>query len=407
MPMIGREAQNLLARSNKPVAVLAPIDYNGILFARALRRKGVKVLGVFPDASNYFYHTNSCAKVVCNDVAGPGLIALLEELGSMAKKKPVLVPIGDLQVLLFSQHRERLARHFTFNIPSDEAIAVLIDKVALYAWGHGSFLFPKTCIVQSESDLRRELRDMAFPVVFKPKYRNEAWLRSGLPKAVLCDDSAQVLSSYETAKAYEKSFLVSEYIPGGDDQVYESHVYYSKGRLLAMYVDRKLRQYPPLLGTGSFCISEKNERVAELTVAMLERLQYSGIGGFEFKRDNRSGEYYVIDPSCGRPCSHCYIGLGEGFNLPYIVYRDLAGMSVPRCVQTGKRVGYVNEEADLESALHYIRRRELSWAGYLRSLSAVRVCVHFSWFDPWVGVAFVTDFLRRVMRFCRKHLPIR
>ena len=402
--VISGRVRNLLASAKEPIAVVAPVDYNGILFARALHRKGVKVLGVFQDARGPFYYTNSCEKVICGDLAGPGLFDVLCELGGLAKTKPVLVPIGDLQVLLVSEHRALLSQHFIFNVPSQDTIMVLMDKVALYAWGRDRFPFPKTCAVRSESDILDALENMTFPVVLKPKYRSEAWLKCFLPKAVLCYNSEQVRSTYAASKAFEEAFLLSEFVPGGDDRVFESHVYYSKGRLLTMYVDRKIRQFPPLLGTGCFCVSEKDSRVAELTIAMLDQFHYSGIGGFEFKRDDRSGEYFVIEPTCGRPSSHCYTGLGEGVNLPYVVYCDLAGIDVPNYTQSQKKMGYINEEADLYSAFHYIRRRELSLPGYLRSLLTVRVCVHLSWRDPFVALGLLSSILHRTARFCIKRI---
>jgi len=397
-PMISSKTERMLAASTEPLAVVFPVNYNGVNFARALHRKGVNVVGLFGLQRSPFHYTRSCEKVFCGDLAGEGAIDALLALGRLAKAKPVLIPIGDLQVLLISRYREQLAEYFEFNIAEHDTLEIMIDKTKLYSWGHDRFSFPKTFSVTSMSDALSALEDVQFPVVFKPRYRTDRWLRSDLPKASLFHDAEQVLSFYRKASELEQVFVLSEFVEGPDSNLWLSHFYYANGRRLAIYTNQKIRQYPPILGTGAYCLAGKNAEVVEQTEAILSELEYSGIGAMEFKRDERSGQYMVMEPCCGRPSHHSYISLGEGFNLPYLVYSHLAGHALPQYEQSGRRVGFWDEERDLRSAAHYMWNGQLSLRDYVRDMARVRTCVHSSLRDPLVGLAYAAGLAGRATR---------
>jgi len=208
-----------------------------------------------------------------------GLIKLLLKIGKIAKKKPVLLPVADLNVLLFSQYRKQLAQYFLFNIPDKKIIDILVDKTEFYKWGHKKFLYPQTFIINSERDLALVLKDVAFPIIFKPKYRNAAWLSLHLPKASIFNDEQEVITFYNEVKNIEGDFLISEFIPGGDSSIETCHVYYRDGKLLASYTDQKIRQDPPLTGTGTFISSCHNPKIKDITVKIFDKFRYTGIGG--------------------------------------------------------------------------------------------------------------------------------
>ncbi|MBI1894312.1 MAG: hypothetical protein HYS14_09395, partial [Candidatus Rokubacteria bacterium] len=287
---------HLLARNNNPPAIVFPVNYNGVNFARALHAKGVDVVGILDRRKNPFHRTNSCEKVYCDNLSGNEAIDLLQQIGQCAGTKPVLIPIGDLQVLLLSQHREQLGEYFVFNIADDETITTMVDKTKFYVWGHQRFRFPKTASVTSVADIDHALAEMRFPVVFKPRYRTDRWHKANLPKATMYSDADELLRFYHRASEHENVFVLSEFVEGPDSNLWNSHYYYSKGEPRAIYTDQKIRQYPATLGTGAYCVSQRNSQIIRITKEMLSELNYTGIGAMEFKKDERTGEYYVIEP---------------------------------------------------------------------------------------------------------------
>ena len=397
--MFKKDIIDLLKRSNVPVAVIVPVGYNGILFSRALSKENVPVIGIFSSDKECFYHTNSCKKIIVEDIQKDSFIELLVELGKLAKTKPVLISVSDLEVLLFSKHRTRLEQYFLMNIPDRKMIDILMDKTEFYKWGHEKFSFPKTILVKSDSDFEKALDGIDYPIIFKPKYRNSQWLKLHLPKANIFNNRQETTDFYNKAKEVEKHFVISEFIPGGDDHVETCHVYYRNGELLATYVDQKIRQNPPITGTGTFISSCANDFIKNETIQIFNQMKFTGIGGMEYKKDSRTGKYKIIEPFSGRPSSHFYTGLGEGINLPYLVYCDIIGKEIPNYNQDfNKVVSQLDEEPDLRSALYYIIKKELSLADYLKSLKTTRLFVRFSLRDPLVGIVFCFRLLCLVIK---------
>lgn len=397
--MFNNKVVDLLKTSDIPVAVVLPLGYNGILFSRALSREDIPVIGIFSSDQECFYHTNSCEKIVHHDIKADSLIELLIELGKLAKTKPVLISVSDLDVLLFSNHRSRLEDYFLMNIPDQAMLDVLMDKTEFYKWGHDKFSFPKTVLVKSDDDFEKALGSIDYPIIFKPKYRNNQWLTLHLPKASIFNNQDEARTFYAKAREVEKHFVISEFIPGGDDCVETCHVYYKNGKLLATYVDQKIRQDPPVTGTGTFISSCSNDFIEKETIQIFDQMGFSGIGGMEYKKDIRTGKYKIIEPFSGRPSSHFYTGLGEGINFPYLVYCDIIGRKLPNYKQDfNKTVSQLDEEPDLRSALYYIKKKELSIFSWLKSLKTTRLFVRFSLRDPLVGVSFCIRLLRLSIR---------
>lgn len=401
---INKKIKNLLASSDKNIAIIVPLGYNGILFSRALRAKGVKCIGIINSKKNIFYYTNSCEKIIFQDICGEKLLQLLIKLGESASKKPVLIPVADLNTLLFSKYRAELSKYYLFNLPSQWQVDTLLDKTKFYEWGKDEFNFPKSVIIRNSSDLNIALEEMRFPVVFKPKYRNESWHKIHLSKATVFYNAKDLLSFYNLAKRIEDTFLVSEHIEGKDSNIETCHVYYSKGKVLTTYTDRKIRQYPPYLGTGSFVSSCINPEIENTAIKIFDKLKYTGIGGMEFKKDDRAGEYKIIEAFVGRPSSHFYTGLGEGINLPYLVYCDIIGKEYQVKKQSHKTVSLIDEEPDLKSALYYILKKELSIKDYVKSLLTARVFVRFSVSDPLPGIMFIFGFTGKIINFLIKNM---
>lgn len=405
-PFIGtaRRARRLLRRSTQPVAVVVPMNPNGILFARALHWEGVPVVGLFDGWANCFYWSNSCANVVAPDMTGARLIRSLIALGREARTKPIIVPTTDEALALISEHRRALEPYCTLSLPSEEQVALLLDKTRFLAWGAARYDFPKSMPIGSAAELHSALEAMPLPVILKPTYRTPAWDDARLPKALVAETADAARAFYAAVEAVEPKLIVSEYIEGGDDQIESCHVYYRDGQVLETYTDRKLRQDPPYTGTGSYVVSCKNDEIRDITLSIFDAIGFNGIGSMEFKRCGRTGAYKIIEPTVGRPDSHYYTGLGEGINLPYRVYRDIIGRPLAPSRQSDRLVGMLDERADLRAAAQYIRKRELSLWRYLSSLRATRVCCRLSLRDPLPGLIFLLGLIpRSIGARLRKH----
>jgi len=102
------------------------------------------------------------------------------------------------------------------------------------------------------------------------------------------------------------------------------------GQVRSISTHRRLRQFPPNLGTTTFGEIPANagaggdELMMAQTLTLLSHVRYHGIFGIEWLRERETGRYCLIDFNA-RP----FTSIGHlrdcGVNLPWLGYRDLIG----------------------------------------------------------------------------------
>ncbi len=392
------KVRKILEESIETPAVILPLSYNGILFTRALKSKHIPVIGIIKSKKDCFYHTNSCAKIISSDLYGEHALANLIEAGKLARKNPALIPTSDEGVKFILSNLKVLKKYYLINIPQESTANLLLDKQSLYAWGNDRYPFPKTLIIKTEQELNESLEDLFFPVIIKPNYRDANWPAT-LDKAVLADDAQIMIKAFHKFIPHADACLVSEYIPGGDENIETCHVFYDEGKLVNSYTDQKIRQYPPLTGTGSYISSCYNPEIKKITINFFDdHDNYTGVGGIEFKKHDITGEYKIIEPFVGRPSSHFYTGLGEGFNFPFIVYCQIVGKEIPKYEQSYKIVSQLDEEFELQACREYLKSGKMSIGKYLKTIVTTELFVRFSIKDPSVGFVYFFQVISRLLR---------
>lgn len=126
------------------------------------------------------------------------------------------------------------------------------------------------------------------------------------------------------------------------------------------------------------------------TAEVLGRIKFRGIGSIEFKLDNSSGRYFIIEPNIGRPVTR--IGLVEAAGVPilYMMYCDASGLPLPSC--DGQRyagVKWISLHQDIRSAWAYYRMGRLSLGGWLKSLYGVKSFAVLSMRDPLPFISLI------------------
>ncbi|MBW2995006.1 hypothetical protein KY312_01520 [Candidatus Woesearchaeota archaeon] len=391
----------LLKNNKEPVAIVSNIHFNGILFSRALHKEGVKVIGVIDlseiPKNDPLTKTNSCKKLIVKNSTNFSFIKLLVELGEIAKTKPVLIPTGDFQVLLFSKHRKLLEKYFLFNLPSEKAIQILMDKTKFYEWGNEIFLFPKTIQIKSEKDIEK-IKKINFPVALKPKYRNAKWNKKFNSKTILVNSKEELFQNYKKVKTVGNRFLISEWIGGPVSNLKICNVYYSKaGNLALTQTLKKIRLYPLRDGSGCLIVTDNDEKIKKICKHILNKLNYKGIGGIEFRYNPADNKPYIIEPFAGRPSSPFCLFSGQNINAPYLIYCDIIGKKPPKFQYSNKEAKYIWETSDFMAAFNLISKRKLSLWSYVKSLKGINVYVYFSIRDPLPGLYLIKLILKKAL----------
>jgi len=126
--------------------------------------------------------------------------------------------------------------------------------------------------------------------------------------------------------------VVQEWIDGPDSDLYFCLQYRgADGATVCSFTGRKLSIWPPDVGVTASCTAAPEVRLIlqPLTEAFFERVSFVGMGGIEFKKDARTGQFMMIEPTVGRADGQEEVATIHGVNIPLAAYYYEIGTEVP------------------------------------------------------------------------------
>lgn len=367
----------------KPFAVITGLEsMQGLQAARILAtRHRLPVIAVSADKTHPYRLTNCCNRVVCTD---NNLINDLEDIGRELSNKAVLFPGTDHDVLLVSQARDRLSKWYHLCLPKPDTVELLMDKRRFYTFAkEDGFPIPATYFIYNRHDLDVAASRIAFPCVLKPHIRDASWNRLSVFKAFKIATIDQLMTVYEQYKAGTDCFILQDWINGPDANLYSCNAYFNaQSKPLATFVARKLRQWPPEMGQSALGEECRDDFVLRETVRLFQRVAFHGLAYLEFKQDQRSGKYFMVEPNICRPTGRSAIAEAGGVDLLFTMYCDALGWPLPaNRKQQYQGVKWINLRQDLRAALYYRRRGELTVRQWWSSVRGPKTFAIFSWRD--------------------------
>jgi predicted ATP-grasp superfamily ATP-dependent carboligase len=101
------------------------------------------------------------------------------------------------------------------------------------------------------------------------------------------------------------------------------------------------------------------------------------------KRDQRTGQHFIIEPNIGRPTGRSAIAEAGGVEILYTKYCDLANLPLPaNREQKYEGVKWIYLMHDIQSSFYYWRRGELTFREWWRSIRGPKYFAVLSWNDP-------------------------
>jgi predicted ATP-grasp superfamily ATP-dependent carboligase len=315
------------------------------------------------------YRTKLCERKVSFD-GDADLKDRLKETADGLGRKPVLYITTDHYVGFVIENRAFINEHFLVHLPSNDVLELLLDKTAFaeYALEH-EILIPQTHNLFNEEDLGHIKETLSLPLILKPFTRTEAWRKAKLSKAYYVNSLDELRELFDRIHPVEPRLMVQEWIPGGDSNVHYCLVYFDeKSECLASFTGYKVRQWP--VGTGTACSTAPldNPYVTERSIEILKQVNYCGFGSVEFKLHDLNGKHYLIEPTVGRVEQIGYVATANGVNLPLHAYNSLTGAAIREETSQVKNVLFIDEAADIASALVHFRKRMMTLGEYYRSL---------------------------------------
>lgn len=263
------------------------------------------------------------------EIFGKSNSELLESFKQWVKNKsfgvkPILYFTTDNSCLFVNNNRKWFEENFELTLPSSNIVNTYNFKgIAEVNAAKNGLLVPRTIIINTFDDINTIQNSFNFPVIIKPTStltKKEIGFKVKVirNKGDLKQEAEYLINS-------NKSIICQEYIPGKDEKAYY-YIFYrnSRGEVFENIGIKKL-QNPPSRGVMAIGISHYNDKISKISKSFLEKINYIGIGGIEYKQ--YKGDYFFIEMSTRLEGFHL---ITEISNIPIskISYLDLSELPI-------------------------------------------------------------------------------
>lgn len=381
MVLSGNLAATRLSKSLNEIA---------LAITRSLGRRGVHVYRFHPDRSLIDLNSRYCTHVACPNLYDDpaGLTDALIDFAHCQPERPVLFPASDGAVEFIARNEDQIGRYFASVCASWSCVCEIQDKGRLLERAlQADVPIPVTYFPKSQAEADHIATTLKYPVVIKPltSYhwrRPEVTAAIGRVKALVVADAEELTQVYRKVVALAPDLMVQEIVPGETERLLTFLGYIGRdGKVLAGCVRKKIRQYPP--GFGYCCLTEMvdDPEIMELSVRLLTRLGYRGIGCVEFKRDPRDGRPKLIEINA-RAVRTTGVAIGAGVDLPWIAYQEMTAPEPPAPVFTyAVPTRWIHLRTEIRAAWPLIRKRELKLRSWMRLFRGRVVMAVWAWDD--------------------------
>lgn len=312
-----------------PVVLVGRGETMGVSAARSLARAGVEVHAI-GGPQEPVRMSRACTSYT-SVLHGPDLTRRYLEALEHGPRGAVILPCDDEGVELIGRYRSTLESWGYLPVEAnDEVMLAMLNKDRTYQLSRAAGIpTPATMIIRSREDAEHAAATFEYPCALKPIHSHLFVQRvQGPAKMYTINGPQELLAKYEETQHLDVEFLVTEIVPGKDEDFCSFYSYIlPDGNPLFQLTKHKLRQVP--IGAGMTCYQETvwQPEVAELGLHFFQSIGLRGVGNVEFKKDPRDGQWKIIE------CNHRFTRAQEiirlaGVDVPLIAYRRAAGLPV-------------------------------------------------------------------------------
>ena len=295
-----------------------------------------------------------------------------------ARRIDVVLPIGDVTTTTMSRLKAHIEPYARVPVADWEAMRIASSKQETMRLAEAIGIdIPRTYTSSEPVE--------SFPVVVKAS-----------------EGSGQVRyvnTAAELAACARGRVVVQEYIPGEGRAFF---ALFDHGVPRAMFMHRRLREYPVTGGPSTAAESITDPVLGELGLRLLQKLRWHGVAMAEFKRDSRDGRYRLMEIN-PKFWGSLDLAISAGVEFPWLTARMAAGESFPAVTEyrVGARFRWV-----FEDLLHALAR-PTDFGVFLRDFWNPAVQNDLRWDDPapalFRAAAMGAIILKRMARGALRH----
>lgn len=288
-----------------------------IPIVRSLGKKGIEVTAGGTSRLSPSFFSKYCKRKVIypSPEKEPGNFVdfLLEYLRKSPSK--VLFAIDEGTCDLVTKHIGEFSRVTIVPLPPHEVYLRARDKAeTLKVAMKVGIPCPTTYFLKDLVEVEALSRKLKYPLVVKPR------LSSGSRGIAYVKSAEQLVSNYKKIHSLYPNPLIQEFIPRGG-YAYGVDILMNKdSEPRAVFVHRRLREYPVDGGPSTLRQSVEYPELAEMGVELLRSLNWYGVAMVEFKMDPRDGTPKLMEVN-PKFWGSIQLPIVSGVDFPYLLYR--------------------------------------------------------------------------------------
>ena len=320
----------------------------------------------YVSASKYIWKTYL---VQSND----DIIALLKNVARDMDSKPVVFVSNDVDATLLNEHYRELASYCFFEGGrADGGINRYRDKeveeeLALKC----GFTIPQTEVIKQPRELIGV--SLKYPLLIKANNSVRGW-KSAMKK---CDTKLEAESFVNSLSPDLYPLQVQEFIEKEYEIMLLGCSLFGGKRVICPVANKKIRQYPPNTGAGTWSVStevaasEELRQLAGKVANYLKEIEYTGNFSAEFLYSG--GKFYFLEINL-RNDGTSWLSTCSGYNLPDMVCRSFVDEIVSSEGCMFQKMYYMNIIGDL----NYVRNGSISWFNWMRQFKRDTCYSHYN-----------------------------
>lgn len=382
-----------------PPVLIMNMFYSGLAIARDLAGTGVKVIGLSADRNAYGNFTRFCeVRQTPDSQSEPEQLAKYLQSVADELEGAVIFPTRDADVVFLDRYRDEL-KSYRISIPPRDSLPRVLDKASLVeAAKTAGVPAPKTMVVRNTGDVERVGPEVGFPCVVKPvssyQWRGAGkWEAVGCRKAFRAESVEELREEYSRVSQVNPEVLVQEWIPGSTRDIAIMGGYFGAGsEALGYFCARKLVQEPDDFGTGCVVQNVDLREIVEPSIRLCKSLGYRGMAEIEYKRDERTGEYKLIEINTRHWDWH-QLGHMSGLNLTRVAYTDLTGHKLDAHTVEHPGGKWVAEDTLLLYSASGLYNHRVTLKSLFQQLSGPKMYGIFQWADPMPFLRYSVSYM--------------
>lgn len=379
---------------NHKAVILGNNYYIGLSAIRSLGKEGVHTVAAdYSEEDRYGAASKYCSEKILLPHYKKDTEGFIEALIDYAKKqerKPVLIPCHDTYLEVIDAYLHRIKEYYLIPQTEQGLATKVMNKDTLHALAteHGVKV-PETVRINEPNFKERVEEEIKFPCLVKP-FDSPTFVSIFRKKIFKVHNMEELEEALEKAKSANQEVFVQRIIPGFDDHMYTFDAYLNQDSKVTHWTTcQKLRQYPINFGASVYTIQKYTPKIFEIGSKFLEEIGYKGFAEIEFKKDEETGEFYLIEINA-RITNFNHLLYKVGLNFPYITYREMIGAPLePEAVtETTNRAFWYGYE-DMLAVKDYVKTKQLKSSEVLKSLFRPKAYAIFSLSDPKPAMSFM------------------